>query len=715
MRRFLLCSLLAASSAFAQADAKKDAGKGEPPPATTTTPAETPPPLPPLPGEPAETPPPPEGTPDGAPSTLTPEELARLKAELKADVKAEIQAELRSQLQTELEAAARDQATARAAATEWQEEKWVEEVKPKLNFLEIDGYFRFRFDLFNRMDLGTYDPINQRGTSGFPVPTYYRPFDGAECVPGTTPDNFSGAPCSTTTEDTSTIISANMRLRLDPTLNVSEDIRIRSTIDVFDNIVMGSTPESLPGFAQNPTLPLPLFAASQNPPQDGLNSIYDAIRIRRLWAEVMTPVGQLRFGRMPQHFGLGLLANDGNRLDQDFGDNADQIVFGTRIAGHIIAPGYSWSSSGPFGRGGGNGAGGDSNQGFFQNEAGQRFNLDPKDDVHSVILAVAKKDTEDDIKEQLRLGKIVFNYGFFGVYRTQGYDIPSYYGSRQQVLTNPPLGPEQYVFRGANAGIGSLWGRFQWDKLKIEAEAVGIVGQADGTATSSGGLNDADPDLRVVEGGVVVNKPLFILQGGFAVESSYAFLNDQLVVGLDGGAASGDDAFGFGTRPVINQQPQAGDADGKQYGQCLARDDAAAVDGVNCTQVDNNVTNFRFDSDYIVDMILWREILGTVTDAFYVKPHIAYYFTPDLGVRADVVYSQAIFNSSTPGQQNPLGVELDVRAFFATEDGFYLMPQAGFLLPLGGLNHYSETALSNERFRTAQFAWTGQLFAGIQF
>jgi uncharacterized protein (TIGR04551 family) len=727
MREILLCSMLAASAAVAQADkpaepkkeaageAKKDEPKKDEPkkdepkkdePKKDGAVAETPPPLPPMPGEPAVTPPAVDGE---APTSLTAEELARIKAELKA----EVQAELRAQLQTELEAAARDQATARAAAAEWKEEKWVEEVKPKLNFLEIDGYFRFRFDVFNRMDLGTYDPITQRGTSGFPVPTYYRPFDGAECS-DTTPENFSGAPCTTTAEDTSTIISANMRLRLDPTLNVSEDIRIRSTVDVFDNLVMGSTPESLPGFAQNPTLPLPLFAASQNPPQDGLNSIYDAVRIRRVWAEVMTPVGQLRFGRMPQQFGLGLLANDGNKLDQDFGDNADQIVFGTRIAGHVIAPGYSWSSSGPFGRGGGAGAGGDSSQGFFQNEAGQRFNLDPRDDVHSLLLVIAKKDSEEDIAEQLRQQKMVFNYGVFGVYRTQGFDIPSYYGSRQQVLTNPALGPDQYVFRGANAGIGSLWGRFQWDKLKIEAEAVGIIGQADGTATSSGGLNDADPDLRVVEDGVVVDKPLFILQGGFAVETSYAFLNDQLVVGLDGGAASGDDAFGFGTRPVINQQPRAGDVDGKQYGQCL-EDGDTEVDGVSCTQVDNDVTNFRFDSDYIVDMILWREILGTVTDAFYVKPHIAYYFTPDLGVRADVVYSQAIFASSTPGQQNPLGLELDVRAFFATEDGFYLMPQAGFLLPLGGLNHYSDTTLSDERFRTAQFAWTAQMFAGIQF
>jgi len=696
----VLASLLVATAALAQAGG---------------APAE-PPALPPLPGDSATTSTDPAPTPttpaepDTPVTTLTPEALAKLKA----DLKAEVQAELRQNLQTELEAAARDQATAKAAAAEWQEERWLEEVKPKLNFLELDGYFRFRFDVFNRLDLGTYDPVNQRGTSGFPVPTIYRPFDGANCVDGA-PENFSGDPCSATAEDTQTIISSNMRLRLDPILNVSEDIRVRATIDVFDNLVMGSTPESLPGFAQNPTLPLPLFAASQNPPQDGLNSIYDAIRVRRVWAEIMTPVGQLRVGRMPQHFGLGLLANDGNKLDQDFGDNADQIVFGTRIAGHIIAPGYSWSSSGPFGRGGGAGAGGDSSQGFFQNEAGQRMNLDPKDDVHSFLIAIAKRDDEEAIKEQLRLGNIVMNYGLFGVYRTQQFDIPDYYGTRQQVLTNPALGPTSYVNRNANAGIGSLWGKFQWDKLKVEAEAVGIVGQVDGTATSSGGLNTVDNDLRVVEGGVLVNKPLFILQGGFAVESSYAFLNDQLVVGVDGGAASGDDAFGMGTRPVINQRPQAGDLDGKQYGECLARDDAQAIEGVNCTQVDNDVTNFRFDSDYIVDMILWREILGTVTDAFYVKPHIAYYFTPDLGLRADVVYSQAIFASSTPGQANPLGVELDVRAFYANEDGFYLMPQVGVLLPLAGLNHFADTTLSDEKFRTAQLAWTAQIFAGVQF
>jgi uncharacterized protein (TIGR04551 family) len=712
--------------------AKKDEKKADAPaPAaatTTTAITEAPPALPPAVGDTTT-----------APATTTApseDELARLKAQLKSELKAEVQAELKAQLQNEMEAASRDQATAKAAAQEWQEERWIEEVKPKLNFLELDGYFRFRFDVFNRLDLGTYDPAANgglgRGTSNVAPPTLYRPFDGPNCTDGV-PENSPGDPCSSTAEDTQTILSANMRLRVDPTLNVSEDIRIRSTVDVFDNLVLGSTPESLPGFAQNPTLPLPLFAASQNPPQEGLNSIYDSIRIRRLWAEVMTPVGQLRFGRMDQNFGLGLLANNGNKLDQDFGDNADQVVFGTRIAGHIVAPGYSFSSSGPFGRGGGAGAGGDLNQGFFQGEAGQRYNLDPKDDVHSLLLAIVKKDKEEDIEEQLRQGNWIANYGVFGVYRTQQYDIPDYYSATggQSVTQNPPGDAAQYVTRKANAGIASVWGRFQVEKFRIEAEAVGIIGQADGTATSSGGITSAAADLQTVVDGEVVNNPLFILQGGAAIESSYKFLGDALEVGLDGGIASGDDAPGMGLRPVINQRPQAGDLDGKQYGECLQRvgpgnefinddngDGDTDDDGdfiVDCASRDNNVTNFRFDSDYIVDMILFREVLGTVTDAFYVKPHISYAFTPDLGVRADVIYSQAVFASSTPGQQNPLGLELDTRAWYATEDGFYFMPQFGVLLPFAGLNHYEDVVLSNEKFRTAQLAWTGQVFAGVQF
>ena len=34
-----------------------------------------------------------------------------------------------------------------------------------------------------------------------------------------------------------------MRFRIEPTFNVSEDIRLKAQIDVLDNVVLGSTPD----------------------------------------------------------------------------------------------------------------------------------------------------------------------------------------------------------------------------------------------------------------------------------------------------------------------------------------------------------------------------------------------------------------------------------------------------------------------------------------
>ncbi|MFZ9890090.1 MAG: hypothetical protein ACO3JL_21540, partial [Myxococcota bacterium] len=284
----------------------------------------------------------------------------------------------------------------------------------------------------------------------------------------------------------------------------------------------------------------------------------------------------------------------------------------------------------------------------------------------------------------------------------------------------------------ANAGIASTWARFEWNKLKIEAEAVGIVGLIEGTATSSNGLDAVNNALRTydAESDSFVDQPLWVLQGGFALESSYAFLNDSLVVGLNGGVASGDDAPGFGLRSVLVQNPRLGDLDGQQYGACLEFD--AGPDGVvgsaddRCIRVDNNLTNFKFDPDYQIDMILFREVLGTVTDAAYVKPHLTYYITETFGIRGDLIYSNALYDASTPGLQSPLGLEGDGTVFYGSDDGFYLMLQGGVLFPLAGLNHARDPDNAslgrlvggqrvNERFLNAQFAYTVQAYAGIQF
>ena len=36
-----------------------------------------------------------------------------------------------------------------------------------------------------------------------------------------------------------------MRLRIEPTINISDQVRVRSQFDIFDNLILGSTPDSL--------------------------------------------------------------------------------------------------------------------------------------------------------------------------------------------------------------------------------------------------------------------------------------------------------------------------------------------------------------------------------------------------------------------------------------------------------------------------------------
>ena len=74
-----------------------------------------------------------------------------------------------------------------------------------------------------------------------------------------------------------------------------------------------------------------LFVGHGNP----MNAIEDN-EYSRAWAEVGTPFGQLRFGRMPAHWGLGIYANDGSCWNCDHGDNQDRLVFTTNLFGNVI-------------------------------------------------------------------------------------------------------------------------------------------------------------------------------------------------------------------------------------------------------------------------------------------------------------------------------------------------------------------------------------------
>ena len=505
-----------------------------------------------------------------------------------------------------------------------------------LNALDLSGYLRTRFNYFRNASLGTYVPELKFGTSNFlPNLSFVDQTDiTKEANP--TDNNFG----------------ANMRLRVDPTINISQTMRVRSTIDILDNLVLGSTPSAL-GIPD-------VLSMSQNPP------LKSSLLVKRAWAEATFPVGDLRFGRMPFHFGLGILYNSGDEITSDYGDTIDGIMFSTRINDLYVSPGYSIAYTGPIGRGGGF-------YGKRDAEDGQLRPLDPSSLTHVFLLSLLKRDSEFVQNQKREAGEVIFNYGLLTSYRRQYIDA--------QVEIDKP------VKRNAHIGVGSLWSAFSYKTFHMEAEASGIWGKYTAHPEDSPQLLPSKADV-------------WLLQGGAALESRYGFLDDRLQLGLDAGLASWQSGPGFGIREGSKQNPELGDSDGNKM-----------------TNAEKYKTNFKFNPAYGVDLLLHREVLGTVASTVYFKPHLAYFFSRNCGIRGDVITTLAPDKSNTPGNSNWLGVEVDGNAFLRADNGMYFSLAYGLLFPLSGLSHRKErlTTQQYDNFGTPKVAQTVQAFFGLTF
>ncbi|HMJ51117.1 MAG TPA: TIGR04551 family protein, partial [Polyangiaceae bacterium] len=195
---------------------------------------------------------------------------------------------------------------------------------------ELHGVLRVRAELLHNFSLGRVDR-HELALWPQPVDNSYSTSGGQVLVKacGDNGQNFC--------EDKSQA-GANMRFRVNPELHVSDNLRVMSQIDMLDNLVLGSTPAGYNGQSQtqspsraptSPYTPIGAFATTQVPPTSGLNSFQNSINIRRAWGEYATPVGQLRFGRMPNHWGLGILENSGDTYDSDWQSTVDRIMFTT--------------------------------------------------------------------------------------------------------------------------------------------------------------------------------------------------------------------------------------------------------------------------------------------------------------------------------------------------------------------------------------------------
>ncbi|MBK7862062.1 MAG: TIGR04551 family protein [Archangiaceae bacterium] len=512
-----------------------------------------------------------------------------------------------------------------------------------------DGYLRIRPELLYHMDLGR----------------------------GARPERLRAVPRSPASSRDRTEAGVNMRFRFEPTFNVSEEVRIRTQIDMLDNVMFGSTPDYAfsrglaTGYAWDRD-EFGIFSQSQQPPQSGVNALTDSIRVKRLWGEVSTPVGILRFGRMGSHWGTGMLHNDGNCLDCDLGDTVDRIMFVAEpVSGWYITPMIDFNVEGP----------------QTTRDTGAPVDLSNSDDAHSLVIAAARRDTESQAKAKINSGGTVVNFGVHFTYRWQKNDPQDYYGNPfvdDAIYVNPPPAGQQpsypgYVQRSAHLYIPDVWFKIERKEFRIELEFASILGDVQNRAMS--GMTGGDPSL---------NQSLGIIEFGGVLQGEVRLLDNALKIGVEVGFASGDVQSGFGNHPrrkqtstSANPNTVPGDIDGRQY---------ACETATSCS--DSFIRNFRFNRAYSVDMILFRELLGGVTDALYIKPKASYRITDGFNVFAALIYSRAIYAESTPsahltstgivGDAN-LGIEINAGARYETEDGFFGEIRYGILIPLPGL------------------------------
>ena len=240
------------------------------------------------------------------------------------------------------------------------------------------------------------------------------------------------------------------------------------------------------------------------------------------------------------------------------------------------------------------------------------------------MASIARRDNPVQLRERIDRGDVVAttacrssteNQGNTGVPRTRRDD--GHDGDGPQPLTTEQIPAE---LLGALSLTPDVWAKFYYKALTLEFEGIGVFG-------------------RIHHPGVLATDN----QAGHAAPA------------------------GLGRRrraPAVPRLVLRGPRDGRRHGRSgrgpgpvpqLPLEVRAAAAG------DHAINDFHFSPDYHVDEILFRHIMGTVTNAIYVKPQAAYWFdlgrTRAVGINGSLIFSMAQVPVSTPGNSLNYGLE----------------------------------------------------------
>jgi hypothetical protein len=293
------------------------------------------------------------------------------------------------------------------------------------------------------------------------------------------------------------------RLRVMPTLSYAKLAKLQIQVDALDDVLWGDN---------NGVSSAPLFATDTSNQHFLGGDVGDSVRIPRAWLEFQVPVGVMRVGRMPSHWGMGLLANGGGSAnidtvspapigeparrsadhflpedwgDKHFGSTADRILFITKplsiyktitkagdISSNLIV-GYAFDKL--------------SEAPFFPNEPFERkfrpfgqqgfISRGGNDDVDEHVALVVWNDADWDrvrYTDELRIGVYsVLRHAREGSTNPSALDAAGDCGTFDDVAV-------PCVDTGSNVYILDLWWKIRYGPWYTEGEIYYIGGQTFG-------------------------------------------------------------------------------------------------------------------------------------------------------------------------------------------------------------------------------------------
>lgn len=148
----------------------------------------------------------------------------------------------------------------------------------------------------------------------------------------------------------------DMRFRLEPEFRITENLLIKSQVDMLDNVVWGYYPRGEEiSFLKNAPNNYGIDSLSDSPEGTLIDYFSPtgatrAVNLKRVWLEISFFLGKLKIGRMGSNWGMGIYENDGNEHTANaermhkkifrqewglsrFGDTRDSILFATKPLG----------------------------------------------------------------------------------------------------------------------------------------------------------------------------------------------------------------------------------------------------------------------------------------------------------------------------------------------------------------------------------------------